>query len=365
MNFDTDYRHIHSKTFAKEINDDEIEYADNEIKNYFNFKEEKEKDVELENLIEQVEALYGVEYNYSNISKDILNEMYNDAISCFSSGQPMKDVSCFIKDIELKKETTKNTKKEKKEEKEKSLYWDKNFSYPFSFKDNNDAILEIDMSGCPQTIKDKITDLFMQYLKFANKNNINGNILELSQDKFSICFEKAFGTFKFENGIHNFKFQNYISNVKVNVFPVTDKVELKDLNIKDVKIDTFRSSGAGGQHVNKTSSAVRATHIPTGIVVVCQNERSQIFNKNMAIKILNEKVQNFYKSEQNDLVNKILSECDINEKIRTYDFNNNKFLDNRIHFKTSLNDFNNIDFNTLYQNLIEYGNMKKEQNIIK
>ena len=117
------------------------------------------------------------------------------------------------------------------------------------------------------------------------------------------------------------------------VLPQADEVDV-ELDMKDLRIDTFRSSGAGGQHINKTSSAIRITHLPTGMVVECQNERSQFQNKDKALEILRSRLLAQKKAEQQNAINAgrqaQVGTGDRSEKIRTYNFPQDRCTDHRI-----------------------------------
>ena len=173
---------------------------------------------------------------------------------------------------------------------------------------------------------------------------MNENETELGGYK-EICFmiegAGAYSRFKYESGVHRVQRvpdtetqgRIHTSTVTVAVLPEAEEVEL-DINPADLKIDTFRSSGAGGQHINKTSSAIRVTHIPTGTVVECQDERSQYKNKDKAMKILRSRLYELKQREQTD---KIASQRklqvgtgDRSERIRTYNFPQGRVTDHRI-----------------------------------
>jgi len=165
-----------------------------------------------------------------------------------------------------------------------------------------------------------------------------GGIKEIS---FSIDADGAYSRLKYESGVHRVQRvpetessgRIHTSTVTVAVLPEADDVDV-EINPADVEIDTYRSSGAGGQHVNKTDSAIRLTHIPSGIVITCQDERSQHKNKDKAFKILRAKL---YEQAQIDQDKEIaqnrksqVGTGDRSERIRTYNFPQGRVTDHRI-----------------------------------
>ena len=173
-------------------------------------------------------------------------------------------------------------------------------------------------------------------------NNINeteiGGIKEIS---FMVEGKGAWSRFKFESGAHRVQRvpetessgRIHTSAVTVAVLPEAEEVEI-EINPADLQIDTYRSGGAGGQHVNKTESAIRITHIPTGVVVECQDERSQYKNKDRAMKILRSKL---YEAKQRELDAERAGERrsqvgtgDRSERIRTYNYPQGRVTDHRI-----------------------------------
>ena len=173
---------------------------------------------------------------------------------------------------------------------------------------------------------------------------LNANETELGGFKevsFNVVGEGAYSRLKYESGVHRVQRvpetesqgRVHTSTVTVAVLVEADEVEL-EINPTDLKIDVFRASGAGGQHINKTESAVRITHLPTGVVVECQDERSQYKNKDRAMKILRSRLYEAKLQEQND---KIASERrsqvgtgNRSERIRTYNFPESRLTDHRI-----------------------------------
>ena len=176
-----------------------------------------------------------------------------------------------------------------------------------------------------------------QEILSANPTELGG----FKEISFSIEGEGAYSRLKYESGVHRVQRvpetesqgRIHTSTVTVAVLVEADEVEL-EINPKDLKIDYFRSSGAGGQHINKTESAVRITYLPTNVVVECQDERSQYKNKDRAMKILRSRVYEAMQEEQNA---KIASERkmqvgtgDRSERIRTYNFPQGRLTDHRI-----------------------------------
>ena len=191
--------------------------------------------------------------------------------------------------------------------------------------------------------------LFRMYSMYAEKKGfktelLNANETELGGYKeisFMINGAGAYSRLKFESGVHRVQRvpetesqgRIHTSTVTVAVLPEAEDVEI-DINPADLQIDTFRSSGAGGQHINKTESAIRITHIPTGVVVECQDERSQYKNKDKAMKVLKSRLLNAKRQEQHDAVaqerKSQVGTGDRSERIRTYNYPQGRVTDHRI-----------------------------------
>ena len=205
--------------------------------------------------------------------------------------------------------------------------------------DSNNAIVTIHPGAGGTESLDWAEMLYRMYARWANKNEytikeidyLEGEEAGLKSVTFEILGENAYGYMKCEKGVHRLVRispfdaggRRHTSFASVEVLPeITDDVEI-EINPDDLRIDTYRASGAGGQHINKTSSAVRITHIPTNIVVACQSERSQIQNRETAMKMLKSKLLDLKEQEQKEKIEDLKGEQkDIawGSQIRSYVF---------------------------------------------
>ena len=214
--------------------------------------------------------------------------------------------------------------------------------------------------------------LFRMYSMYAEKKHwklevLNENETGLGGYKeisFMITGKGAYSRLKFESGVHRVQRvpdteasgRIHTSTVTVAVLPVVEDVEI-EINPADIKMEVFRSSGAGGQHINKTSSAVRLIHEPTGIVVECQTERSQFQNKDNAMKMLKTKLYDMEKQKQDSEIRNArksqVGSGDRSEKIRTYNYPQGRITDHRIGLSIyQMDDFLNGNLDEMIDNLI-------------
>ena len=214
--------------------------------------------------------------------------------------------------------------------------------------------------------------LFRMYTMYAEKKHwklevLNENETGLGGYKeisFMITGKGAYSRLKFESGVHRVQRvpdtessgRIHTSTATVAVLPVVEDVEI-EINPSDIKMEVFRASGAGGQHINKTSSAVRLIHEPTGIVVECQTERSQFQNKDNAMRMLRTKLYEIEKQKQDsEVANARKSQVgsgDRSEKIRTYNYPQGRITDHRIGMSIyQMENFLNGDLDEMIDNLI-------------
>ena len=269
--------------------------------------------------------------------------------------------------IELFKEEEKNCKK-KIEELEEQI---KILLLPKDENDDSNVIIEIrpGVGGEESALFGAV--LLKMYCRYAERKKWKVEIADYSETEiggikecsFIISGKGAYSKLKYESGVHRVQRvpetesqgRVHTSTTTVAVLPEVEEVDFEILD-RDLRIDTYRSSGAGGQHVNKTDSAIRITHLPTGIVVACQDERSQIKNRERAFQILKSKLYEYYKSqidkEYSENRKSQVGNAERCERIRTYNYPQGRVTDHRINFTLyALEDFLDGNLDEMIENL--------------
>ncbi len=220
--------------------------------------------------------------------------------------------------------------------------------------DSNNAYLSLHAGAGGTEAQDWTQMLFRMYTRYCERHGYQVKVLDLLEGDeagiksvtFEVDGDNVYGFLRGEKGVHRLvRISPFDSNARrhtsfssLDVAPIIDD-DMEELNMEDVRIDTYRASGAGGQHVNRTDSAVRMTHIPTGIVVQCQNERSQVQNREVALRMLKSKLVELHEREREQKMADIKGEMkkiEWGSQIRSYVFHPYSLVkDHRTNYETS------------------------------
>ncbi|MDR1941123.1 MAG: peptide chain release factor 1 [Endomicrobium sp.] len=245
---------------------------------------------------------------------------------------------------------------------------------PADPNENKDIIVEIRAGTGGEEAALFAGSLFRMYARFAERNGWKYEVMDsnptglggFKEVIFEISGNKVWRYMKFERGAHRVQRvpeteasgRVHTSAVTVAVLPEAEDVDV-EVKTEDLRIDTYRASGAGGQHVNKTDSAIRITHLPSGLVVSCQDERSQIKNRAKAMKVLRAKLYEQklieHEKQMSSERKQQVGSGDRSEKIRTYNFPQNRITDHRIGFSVyNINEVMDGNLSELVNELIKY-----------
>ena len=326
---------------------------------------------------------------YASLSKEYSNlkpivEKFEEYIQCESNISSAEEVlnESDVDLAELAKEEIKENN-ERISEIEIEL---KNLLIPVDENDDKNVFVEVRAGTGGDEAALFVGDLYRMYLRLAERNRWKSELIssrESEQGGFKevvikISGENVYKKLKFESGIHRVQRvpstesqgRIHTSACSVAVLAEIEDVEEVEIDKSEIRTDTFRASGAGGQHVNKTDSAVRLTHIPTGIVVECQDDRSQHKNKAKALTLLGAKLKAMAEEElsqeQAEKRKNMVGSGDRSEKIRTYNFPQSRITDHRIEFSVhNLDGFLDGEMEIMISTLLEENQARLLSNLEK
>ncbi len=338
---------------------------------------------ELEKLLSDPKIIADRE-KFQAYSKELVNlkDLFEKSLRYKNIIKELEDAKhlCEDKDMQELAEAEITQLEEKKGKLEKEI---EHMLLPKDPNDEKNIIIEIRAGTGGDEAALFAGELLRLYLRFAERQGWKTEIMSSNptglggykEVVFSIMGKGAYSKLKYEGGTHRVQRvpetessgRVHTSAATVAVLPEAEEVDIK-IEPKDLRIDTYRASGAGGQHVNKTDSAVRITHLPTNVVVACQDERSQYQNKEKAMRILRTKIMEQAEAEkvkkQRDARKIMVGTGDRSEKIRTYNFPQGRITDHRIGFTTyRLNDVMDGDINEMIDALTIADNTAKLQKL--